>query len=88
MSGYLSTQKVCYLLLPRDDFQFTLPRKADVRLPEKRELQFSWREAGPPNHLDDNVDLDQQVVNKALSLPTCLVLRVWGSGCEVLGVGV
>ena len=27
-----------------------------------------WREAGPPNHHDDKVDSDQQVVNKELSL--------------------
>ena len=25
----------------------------------KGELQLPWREAGPPNHLDDTVDLDQ-----------------------------
>ena len=30
----------------------------------KREL----REAGPPNHVDDKVDSDQQVVNKEFSL--------------------
>ena len=27
-----------------------------------------WREAGTPNHLDDKVDSDQQVVNNELSL--------------------
>ena len=26
-----------------------------------------WREAGPPNDLDDQVDLDQKVVNKEVS---------------------
>ena len=25
----------------------------------KRELKLPWREAGPPNHLDDEVDSDQ-----------------------------
>ena len=25
----------------------------------KREFKFPWREAGPPNHLDDQVDSDQ-----------------------------
>ena len=30
----------------------------------KREFKLPWREAGPPNHHDDKVDSDQQVVNK------------------------
>ena len=39
-------------------------RKADVRLPGnkatwKREFKLPWREAGPPNHHDDEVDSDQ-----------------------------
>ena len=34
----------------------------------KREFKLPWREAGPPDHLDDKVDSDQQVVNKELSL--------------------
>ena len=34
------------------------PRTVDVRLPE-REFKLPWREAGPPNHHDDNVDSDQ-----------------------------
>ena len=33
---------------------------------EKREIELPWREAGPPNHLDDKVDSDQ----------------VDGAGCE------
>ena len=32
-----------------------LRRKVDVRIPGK----LPWREAGPPNHHDDNVDSDQ-----------------------------
>ena len=28
-----------------------------------RESKFLWREAGPPNHLDNKVDSDQSVVN-------------------------
>jgi len=39
-------------------------RKVDIRLPGK----VPWREAGPPNHLDDKVDSDQSVVNKELSV--------------------
>ena len=39
-------------------------KKVDMRLPGK----LPWREAGPPNHLDDKVDSDQLVVNKELSL--------------------
>ena len=34
----------------------------------KRGLQFPWREAGPPNYLDDKVDADQYVLNKEPSL--------------------
>ena len=30
----------------------------------KREFKLPWRQAGPPNHLDDKVDSDQQVANK------------------------
>ena len=33
----------------------------------KREFKLPWRETGPPNHHDDKVDSDQQVVNKELS---------------------
>ena len=36
----------------------------------KRGFKLSWREAGPPNHLDDKVDSDKQVVNEELSLST------------------
>ena len=34
----------------------------------KREFGLPWREAGPPNHHDDKVDSDQQVVDAELSL--------------------
>ena len=34
----------------------------------KREFKLPWRKAGPPNHHDDIVDSDQEVVNKELSL--------------------
>ena len=38
--------------------------------------KLPWREAGPPNHNDDQVDLDQQVVNKkTVSLPHRRKLR-------------
>jgi len=43
-------------------------RKVDVRLPGKREVKLQWREAGPPNHHDDKVDSDLEVVNKELSM--------------------
>ena len=36
-------------------------------LPHKREFKPPWREAGPPNHHDEKVDSDQEVVNKTLS---------------------
>jgi hypothetical protein len=38
--------------------------------PWKRELKLPWRQAGPHNHHDDEVDSDQQVVDKGLSLHT------------------
>jgi len=34
----------------------------------RRGIQTPWSEAGPPNHLDGGVDLDQWVVNQRLSL--------------------
>ena len=34
----------------------------------KREFKLPWREAGPPNHHDDIVDSDQEVVKKQVSL--------------------
>ena len=50
----------------------------------KREFKLPWREAGSPNHHDDIVDSDQQVVNKelSLSLPTELSNATPVSGCE------
>jgi len=34
----------------------------------KGEFKVPWREAGPPNHHDFEVDSDQKVVNEELSL--------------------
>ena len=34
-----------------------------------REFNLPWRKADSPNHHDDIVDLDQEVVSKELSLP-------------------
>ena len=31
-------------------------------------FKLPWREAGPPNHHDDKVDSDQEVVDNELSL--------------------
>ena len=36
----------------------------------EREFKLPRREAGPPNHLDDKVDSDQEVGNKRVSLST------------------
>ena len=38
--------------------QFALPRKVDIRL-HGRKFKRPWREAGPSNRLDDEVDSDQ-----------------------------
>ena len=43
------------------------------------ELKLMWREAGPPNHLNDKVDSDQQLVDQELSLS--------GAACEPAGCG-
>ena len=46
-------------------------RKVDVATC-KREFKLPWREAGPPNHHDDKVGSDQQVVNNERSLSAAL----------------
>ena len=33
----------------------------------RKEFKLPWREAGPPNDLDDEVDADQKVVHKLLA---------------------
>ena len=38
-------------------------RKGRRKAARKREFNLPWREAGPPNHLDDEVDSDRQVIN-------------------------
>ena len=50
----------------------------------KRKLKFSWREAGPPNHLEDKVNLDQLVVNEepSLSCPPASLIGIWGLGFQ------
>jgi hypothetical protein len=44
------------------------PRRVDARLTGKGEIKLPWREAGPPNYHDDEVNSDHQVVNEELSL--------------------
>ena len=61
-----------------EDFAFLgAPPLQNVRSPVKegkykatwkREFKVPWREAGPPNHLDDKVDSNQKVVDTELSL--------------------
>ena len=38
----------------------------------KREFKLQWCEAGPPDHLNTQVDLDQSGVNKELSFSLAL----------------
>ena len=47
----------------------------------KRLFKLPWREAGPPNHLDDEVDWDHWIVNK--ELPLC-----WADRGQWRGHGV
>ena len=41
-----------------------LPQEGRYKATWKREFKLPWREAGPPNHLDDKVDSDQKVAIK------------------------
>jgi len=45
-----------------------LPRESEERLYWTRKFKLPWREAGPPDHHDDKVDSDLNVVNKELCL--------------------
>ena len=54
-----------------------------MRATWNREFKLPWREAGPPNYLDDKVDSDQKVVDTELSLS---LAREVGLGVRV-GVG-
>jgi hypothetical protein len=42
----------------------------------ERESKLPWREAGPPNHHDNQADSDQEVVNKELSLSMYFMMSV------------
>ena len=42
------------------------PCEAPLAQPQR--FRLPWREAGPPNYLDDKVDSDQWVVNKYFAL--------------------
>ena len=44
------------------------PRLMEMAATWNREFKLLWCEAGPPNHLDDKVDSDQEVGNKDVSL--------------------
>ena len=48
------------------DISIAFLRRAQVRAHNL--FKLPWREAAPPDHHDDQVDSDQWVVNKALSL--------------------
>ena len=53
----------------------------------KREFKVPWRKAGPPNHLDDKVDSNQQVVNQELSLSMSpFALRTFTPRCRAVNV--
>ena len=40
-------------------FEFSVWGRGRCKATWKREFKLPWREAGPPNHLDDKVDSDQ-----------------------------
>ena len=55
------------------------PSEGRCKATWKRELKLPWRKAGPPDHHDDRVNSDQEVVNKGISL--CGKRPwVWGEG--------
>jgi len=60
-------------------------RKADTW---KLEFKFPWREAGPPNHLDDKVHSDQYVVNEELSICRGVAGEKRGGGWGERGAGL
>ena len=47
---------------------FRLNQEGRCQATWKGEFKLPWREAGPPDHLDDEVDSDHEVVNKEVSL--------------------
>ena len=47
----------------------------------KREIKLPWREAGPPNDLDDKVDSDHKVVNEEVSHWDTLRSVSWLTTC-------
>ena len=51
------------MVLPQDGTE-----EGRCKAVRKEEFKLPWREAGPPNHHDDKVDSDQQVVNTEVSL--------------------
>ena len=55
-------------LLSRRTEPALLDRLERCKATKKSEFKPPWREAGPPNHHNDKVDSDQEVVNKELSL--------------------
>jgi hypothetical protein len=44
------------------------PRKVAYKATWGKKCEIQWREAGPPDHLNDKVDLDQSVGKTKLSL--------------------
>jgi len=59
------THNSASLSLTHDQAQREVGHRAGAR--QRREFKLPWREAGSPNHLNDEVDSDQSVVNKELS---------------------
>jgi len=47
---------------------FSVTQEGRYKATWKKEFKIPWREAGPPDHLDDKVKSDQEVVNKELFL--------------------
>ena len=63
--------KICLQL------KFRVVEEGGCKATWKMESMLPWREAGPPDHHDDKVDSDEEVVNKEPSLsPTRVVRRV------------
>ena len=61
---------VLVLLVPLDANNTCNYQEGICKATWKRDSKLSWREAGPPNHLDDQVDLDQWVTLSATIKPT------------------
>ena len=74
-TGELVARRIFFFFLQIEQTLLHPPLAARART-RKRGFKLPWREAGPPNHHDDKVDSDQNIVNKELSLTRARVVAL------------